>query len=1029
MYLCSPMKKVVCCCLMLFSAIMARGEYFCRVRNFATDNGLLQTHISNAVQDQTGFIWFATWNGLVRFDGNTFNTFKPILNSGGTIFSNRIYNIKRSANAGGLWCVSSDNRLYYFDTQQCLFTDVLAEIEAVHEKRVKVLTPLGKDVTWVTFKDQSCLRLVDHDFRNGYRYYPTGDKALMGASQIISITQDENANEWILTDRGAVCTTRRLLVKGLFHYVKSIGRQVFLVSKDGEVEMVDANGKSIRVAVVPKTVNYVVTSGDHLLIATDHGVWSYDVRRKRISQHDTSPAIYLYRDARQRIWSFGHDYRVAMLNLTTGSMTTLEAVQTTKGSAMKNPQLIMEDATGTVVLKPERSVLSYYDETTATLQPCRFYRGSESVAYEPTAVSKFFVDHQHNLWILQPHTVECISFNNTSFSHWSNPTRQEMRAIFRDSNGYEWLTDRSLSLYVSDGNHVQRFLSPNGHWKSSPVPFTKMPAYCFSEDREHRLWIGTKGDGLYLLTPRAGNSYQVEHFLNDHNDHQSLRSDSIYAILQAADGTMLLGSFGQGISTARRGATGEWLFRPVKDFPVNTKIRCMVEPVKGIFLIGTTNGIITADLRNAARPHYYHNVFRNEDWGLKGNDVMNILRHGDSWYACVFGSGISKILSTTLTSDTIHFRNYLLPPTTIADQIKTAASDGQSVWIFSEKTVSRFSPVTGSFSIFDRTNFIGDFNFAEGQPIVDGKRITAGTSDGLLTFHTDVVGSHCQPPHIVLTGIQYQNDMAIHPLNDLRRLEVSPDQRSFSLYLSALDFDERNAVRFRYRLEGFDRGWNYTSESQHAANYSSLPPGDYVLTIQATNGEGEWDENVRQINVHVIPRFVETVWFKLIILLLLVAVFLGMAYAIVYLSRMRRLLQRKYSLLMTVDEFSRDIRIEKEQQNDDADEQLFMKKSIAFFEDNISNSNFVIEDLARHLGMSRTAYYNKMKSITGLSPIDFIKQMRIKKALKLMEDSSWSITDIAYKVGFSDPKYFSKCFKAEMGMTPTQYLQDYSSSS
>jgi transcriptional regulator GlxA family with amidase domain len=56
-----------------------------------------------------------------------------------------------------------------------------------------------------------------------------------------------------------------------------------------------------------------------------------------------------------------------------------------------------------------------------------------------------------------------------------------------------------------------------------------------------------------------------------------------------------------------------------------------------------------------------------------------------------------------------------------------------------------------------------------------------------------------------------------------------------------------------------------------------------------------------------------------------------------------------------------------------------------------------------------------------LSPIDFIKQMRIKKALKLMEDTSLSITDIAYKVGFADPKYFSKCFKAEMGMTPKQY--------
>jgi ligand-binding sensor domain-containing protein len=72
------------------TAASAYASFFCRVRNFAADNGLLQAHISNAQQDKTGFVWFATWNGLVRFDGYAFNTFKPILQSGGTIFSNRI---------------------------------------------------------------------------------------------------------------------------------------------------------------------------------------------------------------------------------------------------------------------------------------------------------------------------------------------------------------------------------------------------------------------------------------------------------------------------------------------------------------------------------------------------------------------------------------------------------------------------------------------------------------------------------------------------------------------------------------------------------------------------------------------------------------------------------------------------------------------------------------------------------------------------------------------------------------------------
>ena len=73
--------------------------------------------------------------------------------------------------------------------------------------------------------------------------------------------------------------------------------------------------------------------------------------------------------------------------------------------------------------------------------------------------------------------------------------------------------------------------------------------------------------------------------------------------------------------------------------------------------------------------------------------------------------------------------------------------------------------------------------------------------------------------------------------------------------------------------------------------------------------------------------------------------------------------------------------------------------------------------------MSRTAYYNKMKQLTGLSPVNFIKQMRIKQALKFLEDDTLSISEIAYMVGFTDPKYFSRSFKAEMDMTPTQYIE------
>ncbi|MDE6390864.1 MAG: helix-turn-helix transcriptional regulator, partial [Duncaniella sp.] len=89
---------------------------------------------------------------------------------------------------------------------------------------------------------------------------------------------------------------------------------------------------------------------------------------------------------------------------------------------------------------------------------------------------------------------------------------------------------------------------------------------------------------------------------------------------------------------------------------------------------------------------------------------------------------------------------------------------------------------------------------------------------------------------------------------------------------------------------------------------------------------------------------------------------------------------------------------------------------------NISNPDMVVEDIARHMGMSRTALYSMMKGVAEVTPVDFIKQVRIKQALLLLDKGGKSISEVAYAVGFSDPKYFSRCFKAEMDMTPTQYL-------
>lgn len=98
-----------------------------------------------------------------------------------------------------------------------------------------------------------------------------------------------------------------------------------------------------------------------------------------------------------------------------------------------------------------------------------------------------------------------------------------------------------------------------------------------------------------------------------------------------------------------------------------------------------------------------------------------------------------------------------------------------------------------------------------------------------------------------------------------------------------------------------------------------------------------------------------------------------------------------------------------------------MKKLLEYLEKHISDPSLKIDDLADAVNLGRSVFYGKIKSIVGMTPVDFVRHIRMQRAEELITQSSYPFSQIAYMVGFSDPKYFSKCFKKETGMTPSEY--------
>jgi AraC-like DNA-binding protein len=141
----------------------------------------------------------------------------------------------------------------------------------------------------------------------------------------------------------------------------------------------------------------------------------------------------------------------------------------------------------------------------------------------------------------------------------------------------------------------------------------------------------------------------------------------------------------------------------------------------------------------------------------------------------------------------------------------------------------------------------------------------------------------------------------------------------------------------------------------------------------------------------------------------------------ILLSRIRNLLLQRDTMRKS---FIKHIEINPSEITVTSLDEKLINKALAIVEQNLGNANFSVEDLSKELAMSRVHLYKKLLSITGKSPIEFIRTIRLKRAAQLLKKSQLTISEIAYQVGFNNPKYFTKYFKSEFNVLPSQFVSE-----
>ena len=123
------------------------------------------------------------------------------------------------------------------------------------------------------------------------------------------------------------------------------------------------------------------------------------------------------------------------------------------------------------------------------------------------------------------------------------------------------------------------------------------------------------------------------------------------------------------------------------------------------------------------------------------------------------------------------------------------------------------------------------------------------------------------------------------------------------------------------------------------------------------------------------------------------------------------------------DAYSRQVQVQGREIEIESTEVKLLNKIVSYIDEKLNNPELSVEDLSKHVGMSRGSLYHKLLEITGLTPIEYIRSVKLKRAVELLEKSDYNVAQIAYMTGFGTPSYFSRLFKSHYHMLPSEYIQ------
>lgn len=790
------------------------------VKKLGIEQGLSNNYVVSITQDKQGFLWFATEEGLNKFDGTRFITYYkndlPHNNQG--ITGNELNRVYADSKRPIIWIATQRDGLNAYNYDEQTFTAYQHNPENPHSLITNDVTDISPstqndDGLWVS----TYYRGIEYlNINNGqFTHYNRSTVPSLPSNQTWTVL-DGGDNNLYIGHVGSGFSIFSLKDKSVKNFQNETGNPTSLPGNDVFCIIKDANG--------------------NIWLGTNNGLALYNAandnfitfRNNKNDKYATlcSRILSIRQLKDNRLWIASELNGIAILNLKQGmflspeelSIEYIQEGDDSRSLSNASARCIFQDSFDNIWIGTWGGGINFISSkpplfTTLSYSPIPNNENS----LNNKVASSLCMDRQGRIWIGTDGGGINVFEGEKRIAIYKKESgdipSNFILASLQDSKGNLWFGSYQGGIsYYDSRNKRFRSISLMGQ--------SNLDVRTIYEDAQHNIWVGYSG-GIVVLNPLTMKI--IQHY---NTDNSELHSDFIRSIAQDEKGRFWIGTFGDGL------------------------------------------GIYTPNLQKIK-------TFTQRD-GFCSNTINQIIQDKQKRMWIGTGEGLVCFLST----DELNYKTYQRKDGLINTNICAITEDKKgNIWFSNNKGISCYVTNKGCFYNYDHSDDVPAGSFSS-SCVTQSKngQIYFGSINGVCCFNPDITMNEQPAPAAVVTEMKIlgrlsnleNNDMIIN-LSKGQNVELSHAQNSFGLTFNVQNYSLVNQVEYVYMLKGLENSW-YTVNENNSVTFRNIPPGKYEFLIKARIHNQKWPEEATSLTIRINPPLWLTWWAKLIYILVSISI-------------------------------------------------------------------------------------------------------------------------------------------------------------